>query len=132
MDFSYQKVECTSEKLKTMLKDNVLAMVVPNVNHPLVAILAYQNDMPVGVLISFERMGGDLRIANIFVRNDYQRRGIGTKMLKDIEEIAKQKTILTLSLIVADTNDGAKKLYKNTGFVPNLKELDKAWFKRII
>jgi ribosomal protein S18 acetylase RimI-like enzyme len=55
-------------------------------------------------------------IQNISVDPDQRGKGIGTALLKDAEEKARDDGIKTLSLDVSRKNDGARTLYRRMGF----------------
>jgi ribosomal protein S18 acetylase RimI-like enzyme len=47
---------------------------------------------------------------------EFRGRGVGTTLLARAEEIARKTNTGTLSLIVADENEGARRLYERTGY----------------
>lgn len=80
------------------------------------SVVAYEGDVPVGLLISQPHGTTSIFIAHIHVLEPHRRKGIATVLLKRIENVAKQKSLQTLCLIANDNNSGAKSLYEKEGF----------------
>ena len=55
-------------------------------------------------------------IITINVAPNYRRKGIATKMLKEIEQILREKGINECHLEVREDNSAALKLYQNSGY----------------
>ncbi len=55
-------------------------------------------------------------ITNIAVDEEYQRRGIGTRLLRRLEAIARERGCHYIYLEVRTNNAAAMKLYKNHGY----------------
>jgi ribosomal protein S18 acetylase RimI-like enzyme len=49
---------------------------------------------------------------------EYRNKGIGTRLLAEAERLAREAGAPALSLIVADQNTGARRLYLRTGYRP--------------
>lgn len=47
---------------------------------------------------------------------EYRNRGLGTRLLAEAERIAREVNAPSLSLIVADQNEGARRLYLRSGY----------------
>lgn len=63
-----------------------------------------------------------LHIENICVDENYQKRGIGKKLYKEIVQIAKERNINSVELMVWGFNKNAIKFYENLGMsVKNLR-----------
>lgn len=66
-------------------------------------------------------------IKHVFVHPSYQERGIGSKLIKKAEAIAKTKGIFVIGLGVGVDNISARKLYLRLGYeesgVPKLRNL---------
>jgi len=58
----------------------------------------------------------ELHIHGIVVSSKFRSMGIGSKLFKQIENIAKEKDLKKITLEVLDTNVSAYKLYKRLGF----------------
>jgi ribosomal protein S18 acetylase RimI-like enzyme len=58
----------------------------------------------------------DIYISNISVFEQYRGQGVGTFIIKNIFELAKQKSCNRAVLHVSDVNPRAKKLYSSLGF----------------
>ena len=70
----------------------------------------------------------DLRypyIANLAVKNDYRRLGIGTKLLSECERIALDWGYSETRLHVLAGNDAAKQLYLGSGY--QLCQIESHW-----
>lgn len=58
----------------------------------------------------------DYNIVGIAIKEGFQRKGIGTKLLKSLIKIANNHQVQTLSLEVDEKNEKAIKFYKKIGF----------------
>jgi len=66
-------------------------------------------------------------VKDMGVDKNYRGKGIGTKLLQEIEKVAKNKYGLNKMMIaVICGNDGAEKLYRRMGYVPYELELIKS------
>lgn len=66
-------------------------------------------------------------VKDMGVDKKYRGKGIGTKLLQEIEKVAKNKYGLNKMIIaVICGNDGAAKLYKRMGYIPYELELIKS------
>ncbi|NOY84172.1 MAG: N-acetyltransferase [Nitrospirae bacterium] len=61
---------------------------------------------------------GELVMDGIAVHKDYRGRGIGSHLLNDILNYAREKGFKSVRLDVIDTNPGAQRLYERSGFIP--------------
>lgn len=57
-------------------------------------------------------------ISEIFVYEEYRRRGIARKMIEKVEKYLKDRGVLALDLEVFHFNKGAQTFYSNQGFGP--------------
>ena len=65
---------------------------------------------------------------NLYVKKEYQGKGIGTKLIKKVFSWFKEKKITDLKVMVYATNKGAHKLYKRMGYkdyIVNLRKCGK-------
>ena len=56
-------------------------------------------------------------ITNIAVKKQHRKKGIGTKIINALIDIAKEKEMIGITLEVRVSNDIAKSLYKKSGFI---------------
>jgi len=70
-----------------------------------------------GRFFEHEVKEGELHIHGIVVSNKFRGMGIGSKLFKEIENIAEEKNLKKITLEVLDTNVSAYKLYKRLGFI---------------
>ncbi|MFI3230741.1 MAG: ribosomal protein S18-alanine N-acetyltransferase [bacterium] len=56
-------------------------------------------------------------ITNLAVKKEYRQQGIGTALIKELLEIAKQKEMIGITLEVRVNNKDAQALYKKNGFI---------------
>ncbi len=56
-------------------------------------------------------------ITNIAVKNEYRRKGIGSKIIDELINIAKEKEMIGITLEVRTSNNIAQNLYKKKGFI---------------
>lgn len=131
MNVTFEVMESSPVELREVLKQKPqLKMLVPNKDF-ITSIVAYNNDLPIGVLIGHKRNQRDLFIDHVYVLTDFQNKGIGTQLLKMIAEVAKKKEIYTLSLIVSESNVRAKAVYTKQGFSVDKRSLEKCWIKHL-
>lgn len=95
--WSYEALE------ESFLKDNYYFLVAKQEN----IVVGY-----VGMYVVLQE--GD--ITNIAVAKEVQGQGIGTKLLKELLEVAKKHGIETINLEVRVSNESAISLYKKHGF----------------
>lgn len=72
---------------------------------------------------SFEYQGKDAFIDEIFIKEEFRRRGIGTKTMEFIEIKAKEFQIKAIHMEVEKDNQKAKRLYLKQGYSGNNREL---------
>ncbi len=78
-----------------------------------ISVIVY-NGSDVGYL-KLERTGKEIFLANLHVHPDYQRQGIGSRVIKTLLIDAEQKGIC-VSLKVLKVNQAARRLYEKFGF----------------
>lgn len=61
---------------------------------------------------------GELLFDGLVVRPGMRGKGIGSKLLEAVFELAREKKCARVRLTVIDTNHGARRLYERMGFVP--------------
>lgn len=93
------------------------------------AILAYDADLPVGLVIAFEGFSTFmckplLNIHDVIVLENYRGRSIAQKMFSKVEAIARQRGCCKLTLEVLSNNTPAQAAYRKAGFAAY--ELDPA------
>lgn len=84
-----------------------------------ISLVAIENDNIAGFIIaemSARRSALDGHVLTIDVSPKYQRRGIGLKLLQEIEKIFMEKGIRTCHLEVREDNVEALRLYEKTGY----------------
>jgi GNAT superfamily N-acetyltransferase len=84
-----------------------------------VALLAYDGPEPVGFLTAFEHVLPDqepeLYLSEMYVREDRQRRGIGTALVERFRAIARERGCSALWVLTEEDNDAALGLYGSVG-----------------
>jgi ribosomal-protein-alanine acetyltransferase len=84
-----------------------------------IGLVAKVNGDIAGFIISQVEIEDDTlygHIITINVATNYRRKGIASKMLKETEEILKEKGITECHLEVREDNAAALKLYQNSGY----------------
>jgi len=84
-----------------------------------VAFAAKANNNTAGFIIAQIEIDNNTLFGHIITINvapPYRRKGIGTKMLEEIETIFKQKGITECHLEVREDNSAALKLYQKNGY----------------
>lgn len=119
------------EKNRLSYQNTIVAEVVGEVAGILISYqgeLAVQLDEPLlkrvrkiqgdpNITFDQETFPGDFYIDTLCVSSNFQGYGIGTTLLKEAEEMAKQKGYQRISLNVAHDNPLAKRLYKKLGYI---------------
>jgi len=105
------------------LSDEVREGLVPALQQrsDVITLLAYEGTIPVGVLNAFDgfstfRCKPLLNIHDIAVLPQYRGRGIASEMLKQIEQIARERGCCKLTLEVLEKNHVARGAYEKAGF----------------
>lgn len=109
----YFSIERCREMFARALEDHNEAVYVAKDNSEILGFTYYINKPPTNGTVILEMMG---------VRKDYQKRGIGTRLLKEsdaklVQEL-KQKgiDIATIHLTTSEDNPVAQKLYLHSGY----------------
>lgn len=126
-------MESSATVLRKLLKPSTdLEVLVPEQN-PLLSIVAFYGEQPIGLVSGYKRDEKELHVSNIFVNVVHWGKGIGTNLLTMLEKLAKEKSFDKLSLIVYDRNLRAKGLYTNLGFAKVGLPVNsyENWIKRI-
>lgn len=76
---------------------------------------------------SLEYHGRDALIDEIYVREEYRGRGIGTRGLEFIEGICRELDVKALHLAVERANTNAQAVYRRAGFVEHDRYLMTRW-----
>ena len=88
-------------------------------NYNSIALVAKANSDLAGFIIAQIEVEDDHLFGHIITINvspKYRRKGIGTKMIKEIEIVLKQKGIRECQLEVREDNTAAIKLYQSLGY----------------
>jgi ribosomal-protein-alanine N-acetyltransferase len=84
-----------------------------------ISLIAIEKSNIIGFIIGtiiFERKALDGHVLTIDVTSPSQRRGVGRKLLREIEKIFAEKDVKTCHLEVKEGNIKALSLYKNAGY----------------
>ena len=98
----------TKQQISYLLTDYNTIALAANVNNDLTGFIIAQLEL------DSDRLYG--HIITINVAAAYRRKGIGTRMLSEIETILKQKGISEIQLEVREDNSAALKLYQKSGY----------------
>jgi ribosomal protein S18 acetylase RimI-like enzyme len=96
------------------------------------AWLILDGDGPVGYVVlcfgySLEWLGRDAFIDELYLLEEYRRRGWGRKTLEFVEEAARSAGVRTLHLEVVRENTAALELYRKLGFVEHPSTFLSKW-----
>jgi [ribosomal protein S18]-alanine N-acetyltransferase len=97
-----------------------------------IALVAKANSVIAGFIIAQVEIENNTLYGHIITINvapDYRRKGIASKMLKETEELLKQKNISECQLEVREDNSAALKLYQNSGY-KKIGRLEKYYGKK--
>jgi len=88
-----------------------------------ISILAYVEEQPAGLVNCFEGFSTFsckplINVHDMIVASEFRSLGLGTKMLKMVEEIAIERDCCKLTLEVLEKNYIAKNTYQKFGFNP--------------
>jgi ribosomal protein S18 acetylase RimI-like enzyme len=75
----------------------------------------------------FEFGGRESRVDELYIREAYRSAGLGRFALEQIQQIAPQLGLKTVTMQVEKYNDRARKLYESLGFV-DLERATLTWF----
>lgn len=85
-----------------------------------IGLVAKANSDVAGFIISQVEIENDTLYGHIITVNvapNYRRKGIATKMLRETEQILREKGISECRLEVREDNSAALKLYQNSGYM---------------
>ncbi len=87
---------------------------------------------PVGYVVlcfgySLEWLGKDAFVDELYLLEEYRRRGWGRKTMEFVEEAARAVGVRTLHLEVVQKNTGAFEVYRKLGFVEHKSALLSKW-----
>ncbi|HID45822.1 MAG TPA: GNAT family N-acetyltransferase [Chromatiaceae bacterium] len=85
------------------------------------SILAFDGDKPVGLVNCFQTLSTFkarplINIHDVAVKESHRGKGISTRMLHKVEEVARQRDCCKLTLEVLDGNTIAQNAYRKLGF----------------
>jgi ribosomal protein S18 acetylase RimI-like enzyme len=96
------------------------------------AFLILADNSPAGYMIitfgySIEYKGRNALIDELFIADDFRRKGIGTKALRFAEKFCKKSEIKVIHLEVNKINYAAVSVYRKAGFKENQRSLMTKW-----
>ncbi len=105
------------------LADAVKAELIPALQRApsALSLLAFAADEPIGLLNTFETLSTFrakplINIHDIAVTANWRRRGVGRALIKEIENVARERGCCKLTLEVLENNIDAQALYRELGF----------------
>jgi ribosomal protein S18 acetylase RimI-like enzyme len=83
-------------------------------------VVAEADDTPVGFLLAYrlerlDHQAGQLFVYEIDVAPDYQRRGIGTRLMEYVRALVRDEHLMEAFVLTSRDNDAALALYRATG-----------------
>ena len=100
--------------IKKISSDDLKDFELLNENNPYSNYIGYFYDDEITGYIEYLTIYDRIEISNIFVKDEYRNRKIGTNMLKYLIDIS--KGFINITLEVKEDNIYAIKLYENLGF----------------
>ena len=90
------------------------------------AIVAYENDVPVGCGATKEFAKGTMEVKRMYVPENHRKQGIASAIIKELEKWATELSCKKLVLETGKNQPEALKLYKNNGFkrIPNFGQYE--------
>lgn len=97
-----------------------------------IAWLIFADSEVVGYLVltfgySIEFHGRDALVDELYIREAYRGKGIGTKALELVETACEFLGIKAVHLVVAHENSRAKKVYQKVGFIEHERYIMTKW-----
>ena len=83
---------------------------------PFVRYIEYYEENNIIGTLKYSIIYDRIEIDNIFVEENYRRKGIGNKLMSYLISIAIEKRVVNITLEVRVSNIAARKLYKKFGF----------------
>ena len=83
---------------------------------PFVSYIEYYEENKIIGTLKYSTIYDRIEIDNIFVEENYRRKGIGNKLLIELINLAKNRNKNEIILEVNDKNEAAIKLYEKNGF----------------
>lgn len=106
IDYAFPYTSFTAEKIKEKVHSK---------NFYLVKHL--QGNIITGFIeLEFFSEKNEARLNAVFVEETWRGQHIATKLIKQVIHECKRRRVHRLFLLVSESNDGAKELYKKTGF----------------
>lgn len=94
------------------------------------AFVAFSNKKPIGYILTINnRWPTVIFIEIVEVEKDFRNRGIGMRLIEEVEKVAMANNIESLRLIVYDKD--AKRLYNRLGFKRMPDSDDIRWEKKL-
>ena len=92
-------------------------------DHKAEVLLAYENDVPIGICLFHENystfMGqANMYIEDIFIEEQYRHQGYGTEIFNIIKQIAKERSYGRVDWVCLDWNTPSIDFYKKMGAKP--------------
>lgn len=90
--------------------------VASELDNPLALWLVAEDAGKVAGYIGSQSVLGEADMLNLAVAQEYRRRGLGTRLINDLEARLRQQKVSSLTLEVRVSNEAAIALYKKLGF----------------
>lgn len=107
------------ESLSDFARDNLIGQLKQRTG--VIIVLAFEDEEPAGLVNCFEGFSTFqckpiLNIHDVIVMSSFRGRGIASRLLAEVESIARQIGCCKLTLEVLEHNDVAKAAYRKAGF----------------
>lgn len=102
--------------IKEINKENLKKFSICEIDSPFRHYFCYEKDGICLGYVSIDIIYDKIEIINIYVKEEYRNRKIGTDMLKYIIKFARNNKIINITLEVRENNYYAIKLYESNGF----------------
>lgn len=113
------------------LAEPIRAALVPRLHqHPTThVLLAWEGATAIGILVAvlgFSTFSARplLNVHDLFVRREWQGTGVGGRLLREAEAMARRLDCCKLTLEVRSDNFAGKRLYRRVGFDPGVSGMD--------
>lgn len=83
----------------------------------LVARIIQDNKSVIGGYMIFWIVADEAHLHNIAIKNEFRRQGLANCLMDLMREISRQAKVKNMTLEVRESNEGAIKLYRKSGFV---------------
>ena len=103
---------------QTVMKDLLQMDSVYSPDGPLFVVAECCGGKVVGFVGVIREDESTAELVNLYVHPSHRRRGLGVRLLKEVEDFCASKSVKDIWLHTCQRNDAARRLYEKVGFEP--------------